>query len=76
MVWIALALLLVAFWRGWVVAPMVLFVLPFAMPVLATVLRPYGLDLNVMMPYAIQGLALHMVSIAGLSVLALHRRRF
>jgi hypothetical protein len=46
------------------------------MPVLATVLRPYGLDLNVMMPYAIQGLALHMVSIAGLSVLALHRRRF
>ena len=75
MVWIALVLLLVAFWRGWVVAPMVLFVLPFAMPVIESSLRHYGLDLRVMLPWAIQGLALHMVSIAGLSMLALHRRR-
>jgi hypothetical protein len=54
---------------------MVLFALPFAMPVIESSLRHYGLDLRVMLPWAIQGLALHMVSIAGLSMLALHRRR-
>jgi hypothetical protein len=76
MVWLALVLLLVAFWRGWVVAPMLLFALPFAMPALESSLRQYGVDLRFMIPYAIEGLAVQMVSIAGLSFLALHRRRF
>jgi hypothetical protein len=75
MLWLALVLLVVAFWRGWVVAPMVLFALPFAMPVIETSLRPYGFDLRVMIPYAVEGLALQLVSLAGLSMLALHRRR-
>jgi hypothetical protein len=76
MVWLALVLLLVAFRRGWVLAPMILFALPFAMPVIEASLQHRGIDLGLMLPAPIEGLAVEMVSIAGLSVLALHRRRF
>lgn len=75
MVWLALALLLVAFRRGWVLAPMILFALPFAMPVIETSLQQRGLDPGLMIPAPLEGFAVEMVSIAGLSVLALHRRR-
>ena len=76
MVWLALALLLISFRRGWVVAPMVLFVLPFAMPVIEASLDHQGIDLGFMIPSVIEGFTVQMVSVAGLSVLALHKRRF
>jgi hypothetical protein len=55
---------------------MILFALPFAMPVIETSLQHRGIDLGLMLPAPIEGLAVEMVSIAGLSILALHRRRF
>jgi hypothetical protein len=55
---------------------MLLFALPFAMPVIETSLQHRGIDLGLMLPAPIEGLAVEMVSIAGLSILALHRRRF
>jgi len=75
MVWLALVLLLVAFRRGWVVAPMVLFALPFAAPAIAISLQHRGLDPGFMIPDSLEGFAVEMVSLAGLSILALHRRR-
>jgi len=76
MVWLALVLLLVALRRGWVLAPMLLFALPFAVPVIEASLQHRGLALGLMIPDAIEGFTADMVSLAGLSILALHRRRF
>jgi hypothetical protein len=76
MVWLALALLLLSFWRGWVVAPMVLFAFPFALPLIETSLQHRGIDPGFMIPDSIEGFAAELVSVAGLSILALHRRRF
>jgi len=76
MVWLALALLIFAFRRGWVLAPMLLFVLPFAAPVIAASLHYRGIELGFLVPDPIEGFAVEMVSLAGLAVLALHKRRF
>ena len=76
MVWLALALLLVTFRRGWVLAPMLLFAFPFAVPVIEASLQHRGFDLGLMIPDQIEGFTAEMISIAGLSILALHRRRF
>ena len=75
MVWLGLALLLVAFQRGWVLAPMVLFALPFVLPVLQVSLLPYGFDFGYVVPDAIEGHATQALSLAGLLVLALTQRR-
>jgi len=74
MVWLGLALLLVAFQRGWVVAPMVLFALPLVLPALAVSL-PYGFDFSYVVPDAIEGHATQAISLVGLLVLALTQRR-
>ena len=76
MVWLALALLLVAFQRGWVVAPMVLFALPFALKVFELPALEHGFDLNWLIPDAIEGYSSQLVSVGGLLVLSLHKRRF
>jgi hypothetical protein len=76
MVWLALALLLVAFRRGWVVAPMLLFALPFALKVIEVPLVQNGLDLNWLIPDVIEGYSAQLVSVGGLLVLSLHQRRF
>ena len=76
MVWVGLVFLLVAFRRGWVLAPMFLFAIPFAVPVVEASLLHRGFDLGLMIPDAIEGFTAQMVSLAGLMVLALHERRF
>ena len=76
MVWLALALLLIAFQRGWVVAPMVLFALPFALQVFEVPLAQRGFDLNWLIPDVIEGYSSQLVSVGGLLVLSLHQRRF
>jgi hypothetical protein len=76
LVWLALALLILAFKRGWVVAPMVLFALPFALPVLEVPLVQGGLDLGWLIPDVIEGYSAQLVSVGGLLVLSLHQRRF
>ncbi len=76
MVWLALALLLIAFQRGWVLAPMLLFALPFALPVLEVSLAEYGLDFGFLIPDAIEGMSAQLVSLGGLLALSLHKRRF
>jgi hypothetical protein len=76
MVWLALALLIVAFRRGWVVAPMLLFALPFALKVIEVPLVQNGLDLNWLIPDVIEGYSAQLVSVGGLLVLSLHQRRF
>jgi hypothetical protein len=55
---------------------MLLFALPFAAPVLAVSLEYRGLDPGFLIPDAIEGFTVEMVSLAGLAVLALHKRRF
>jgi len=75
MVWLALVLLIVAFQRGWVVAPMVLFALPFALPVIEVPLVQRGLDLGWLIPDLIAGSTAQLVSVGGLLVLSLHQRR-
>jgi len=76
MVWLSLALLIVAFQRGWVVAPMVLFALPFLLQVFEVPLVQRGLDLNWLIPDVIEGFGGQLVSVGGLLVLSLHQRRF
>jgi hypothetical protein len=76
MTWIALALLLVAFQRGWVLAPMVLFVLPFALPIIEVPLVHRGIDPSWLVPDAVEGFGAQLVSVGGLLVLSLHQRRF
>jgi hypothetical protein len=76
MVWLALVLLIVAFQRGWVVAPMLLFALPFALPVIEVPLVQQGLDLSWLIPDVIEGYSAQLVSVGGLLVLSLHQRRF
>ena len=76
MVWLALVLLIVAFQRGWVVAPMLLFVMPFALRVLELPLVQRGLDLSWLIPDVIEGYSAQLVSVGGLLVLSLHQRRF
>ena len=76
MVWLALVLLLVAFQRGWVVAPMVLFALPFVLRVVEVPLVQNGLDLGFLIPDVIEGFGAQLVSVGGLLVLSLHQRRF
>ncbi len=76
MVWLALVLLLVAFQRGWVLAPMLLFALPFAVPVFEVSLVERGFDLGSLMPNAIEGMGAQLVSVGGLLALSLHQRRF
>ena len=76
MVWLALVLLIVAFQRGWVVAPMLLFALPFALKVIEVPLVQNGLDLNWLIPDVIEGYSAQLVSVGGLLVLSLHQRRF
>jgi hypothetical protein len=76
MVWLALVLLIVAFQRGWVVAPMLLFVMPFALRVLEVPLVQRGLDLSWLIPDVIEGYSAQLVSVGGLLVLSLHQRRF
>ena len=76
MVWLSLVLLIVAFQRGWVVAPMVLFALPFALHVIEVPLVQRGLDLDFLIPDAIEGYGAQLVSMGGLLVLSLHQRRF
>ena len=76
MVWLALVLLLIAFQRGWVLAPMVLFALPFALPIFEVSLVERGLDLSFLVPEAIEGMGTQLVSVGGLLALSLHRRRF
>jgi hypothetical protein len=75
MIWLSLVLLVVAFRRGWIVAPMLLFALPFAMPVIELTLEEYGFHLGMMVPQMLAGFTVEMVSIAGLAILALHRRQ-
>ena len=75
MAWLGLLLLVVAFRRGWVLAPMLLFALPFATPVIGAALEQRGIVLGLMLPDSIEGFTVEMVSLAGLSMLALHRRR-
>jgi hypothetical protein len=75
MAWLGLLLMLVAFRRGWILAPMLLFTLPFAGPVIGYVLEERGIHAGLMLPDAIQGFTIEMVSVAGLAMLALHRRR-
>jgi hypothetical protein len=76
MVWLALVLLIVAFQRGWVVAPMLLFAMPFALRVLEVPLVQRGLDLGWLIPDVIEGYTAQLVSLGGLLVLSLHQRRF
>ncbi|MEN8160478.1 MAG: hypothetical protein ABFS41_10445 [Myxococcota bacterium] len=76
MIWLSLLLLIVAFRRGWVVAPMLLFALPFATPVIELTLQEYGFQLGMMVPQMLAGFTVEMVSIAGLAILALHKRQF
>jgi hypothetical protein len=76
MVWLALALLLIAFQRGWVLAPMLLFALPFALPVFEVSLADYGIDFGFLIPDAIEGMSAQLVSLGGLLALSLHKRRF
>ena len=76
MVWLALILLLIAFQRGWVLAPMVLFALPFALKVIEVPLLQQGFDLSFLIPDAIEGYSAQLVSVGGLLVLSLHQRRF
>ena len=76
MVWLALVLLIVAFQRGWVVAPMLLFAMPFALRVLEVPLVQRGLDLSWLIPDVIEGYSAQLVSLGGLLVLSLHQRRF
>lgn len=76
MIWLSLLLLIVAFRRGWVVAPMLLFALPFATPVIELTLQEYGFRLGMMVPQMLAGFTVEMVSIAGLAILALHKRQF
>lgn len=76
MIWLSLLLLVVAFRRGWVVAPMLLFALPFVLPAIDVTLQDYGLHLGLMIPQALAGFTVEMISIGGLAVLALHRRQF
>jgi hypothetical protein len=75
MVWLSLILLLVAFQRGWVLAPMVLFALPFVLPVIGVPLIERGLDVTYFMPDAVKGYGTQLVSVGGLFVLALYQRR-
>ena len=74
--WLALALLIVAFLRGWVLAPMILFALPFAMKLLEVPLVQNGFDLNWLIPDVLEGYSAQLVSVGGLLVLSLHQRRF
>lgn len=76
MIWIALVLLIVAFRRGWVVAPMALFALPFITPLIGLTLEEYGFHLGLMVPQMLAGFTVEMISIGGLAILALHRRQF
>lgn len=76
MIWLSLVLMIVTFRRGWIVAPMVLFALPFAMPVVELILEDYGLHLGIMVPQMLAGFTVEMVSVAGLAILALHKRQF
>ena len=76
MVWLSLVLLIVAFQRGWVVAPMILFALPFALPVFEAPLVQHGIDASWLIPEAIRGYSTQLVSMGGLLVLSLHQRRF
>jgi hypothetical protein len=55
---------------------MVLFAFPFALPLIETSLQHRGIDPGFMIPDSIEGFAAELVSVAGLSILALHRRRF
>ncbi len=76
MIWlVSLVLLLVALQRGWVLAPMVLFALPFVLPVIAVPLIQRGLDVSFFMPDAVRGYGTHIVSMGGLLVLSLYQRR-
>jgi hypothetical protein len=76
MIWLSLVLLIVAFRRGWVAAPMALFALPFVMPVIELTLEEYGFHLGLMVPQVLAGFTVQMISIGGLAILALHRRQF
>jgi hypothetical protein len=78
MAWLAISLLLliVAFRRGWVVAPMVLFALPFITPVIELTLEEYGFHAGLMVPQVLAGFTVQMMSVGGLAILALHRRQF
>jgi len=76
MVWLSLLLLIVAFRQGWVVAPMLLFALPFAVPVLDLTAQDYGFHLGMMVPQALAGFTVEMISVAGLAILVLHKRQF
>ncbi len=76
MIWLSLALLILAFRRGWVALPMALFALPFVMPVIELTLEEYGFHLGFMVPQMLAGFTVEMVSIAGLAILVLHRRQF
>ena len=74
MVWLGLVLLLLAFRRGSVLAPMVFFALPFAVPLVESFLLHSGLDLGLLIPDAIEGLTAQFVSLGGLLLLTLHKR--
>jgi hypothetical protein len=76
MIWLSLIVLIVAFRRGWVVAPMALFALPFVMPVIELTLEEYGIHVGLMVPAVLAGFTVQMVSVGGLAILALHRRQF
>ena len=76
MVWISLVLLIVAFRRGWVAAPMALFALPFVTPVIGLTLEEYGFHLGLMVQQVLAGFTVEMISVGGLAILALHRRQF
>ena len=75
MIWVALLLLIVAFRQGWVLAPMLLFALPFATPVIDITAQEYGFHFGMMVPQALAGFTVEMVSVAGLAILALHKRQ-
>jgi len=75
MVWLGLVLLIVAFRRGWVLAPMFLFVFPFVVPVVEASLLHRGMDLGFMIPHQIEGLTAQIISLAGLLLLSFHQRR-
>jgi hypothetical protein len=55
---------------------MALFALPFVMPVIELTLEEYGFHLGLMVPQVLAGFTVEMISIAGLAILALHRRQF
>jgi hypothetical protein len=74
-VWLSLVLLLVAFQRGWVLAPMVLFAFPFVLPVISAPLVQSGVDITYVMPDLVRGYGAQLVSVGGLFVLSLYQRR-